>query len=76
MKHRKYLLKTCVLLALFVCASAAPAVYAQDTPAVEIFGGLSTISVGDTKVSWESGGQSGSQTEKDSGRGLTGWGCN
>jgi len=32
MKHRKYLLKTCVLLLLFVCASAAPSVYAQDGP--------------------------------------------
>jgi len=32
MKHRKYLLKTCVLLFLFVCASAAPSVFAQDGP--------------------------------------------
>ena len=32
MKRRKYLLNTCVLLFLFVCASTAPALYAQDGP--------------------------------------------
>ena len=36
MKHRKYLLKTCVLLFLFVCASAATSVYAQGGPPGDI----------------------------------------
>jgi hypothetical protein len=32
MKHRKHLLKTCVLAVLFVCAVFAPSVYAGDGP--------------------------------------------
>ena len=36
MKHRKHILKTCVLLFLFVCASAASSVFAQGNPRVYI----------------------------------------
>ena len=36
MKHGNYLLKTCVLLVLFVCAFAAPSALAQSTPRVYI----------------------------------------
>ena len=36
MKHRKHLLKICVLLSIFVCASLAPSAFAQGRPPSDI----------------------------------------
>lgn len=46
MKLGKHILTTCVLLLIFVCASAAPSLYAQDVPDKQKFGiGLKGIQV-------------------------------
>ena len=81
MKHRKRLLKTCILLFLFICASAAPSIYAQDVPdsqklgiGLKFLGGDGWSAVGVNARFWTEsklGFEAGWVTDGESGGGVS-----